>query len=358
MKDEPEARRNFKDQTYWNARVRTDAEGKSVVSFQLADNLTEWNVTARAITADTRVGAATASFVARKDLQINAGVPPYMLEGREQIVAASLSNLTNQAQSVTVSLTIENGRIRGESRQTVQVEAGRQSVASFAVQPGEGANLKLRFQASAGGLSDASEYTIGLRPFGLKRTLAAYAILPEDERGAMELNLPENLRQPTLPLRLNPGSGAALRQSPAYLADSPYGRIEQTMSRFLPLLAANQAGYVTPRLRAELPRMVEAGLGRLRQFQNTDGGFGWYGGMETSDPLMTAYVYRGLALARKLGQNFEDRLIVQASAYLYRTLKKKRQAEWRIDAAVAGREGGPAHTFEESYQSKLADGAQ
>ncbi len=323
LKEEPEARRNFRDQTFWNARVETNRDGKATVSFQLADNLTEWRVTARAITADTRVGEATASFIARKDLQINAGVPRFMLEGRDQVVAANLSNLTNAAQRVVVSLSAENGAIKGANTQPVNLAANGEGVAYFTVTAGEGESLKLRFNALAGALSDASEHVIPLQTAGLRRTLATYATLQNGTaRAAMDLTLPQNMRRPALRLRLNPGSGVAVRQSLSYLADYPYGCVEQTMSRFLPLLAAQQVGYITPRLRNEMPRMIDAGLGRLRQFQNADGGFGWYGGTEASDPLMSAYVFRGLALTRKYGRSFEDRLIDLSSAYLYRALSE------------------------------------
>lgn len=328
LKEEPEARRNFRDQTYWNARIQTNRDGKATVSFQLADNLTEWRVTARAITADTRVGEATASFIARKELQINAGVPRFMLEGQDQVVAANLSNLTTAAQNVVVSLSAENGTIKGASSQSVELAANAEGVAYFTVSAGEGASLKLRFKAIAGALSDASEHVVPLQTAGLRRTTASYAVLQNGAaRASMDVNLPQSMRRPVLRLRLNPGSGVAVRQALSYLADYPYGCIEQTMSRFLPLLAAQQIGYVTPRLRNEMPRMIDAGVGRLRQFQNADGGFGWYGGVDSSDPMMTAYVFRGLALSRKFGRNFEDRLIDHSSAYLYRAL-----SETQLDA--------------------------
>src|SRR5207244_9222324 len=99
--------------------------------------------------------------------------------------------------------------------------------------------------------------------------------------------------------------GAAL----PYLADYPYGCTEQTMSRLVPVVVAKAARdrfHVTLSGRlAELPKMLQAGLARLKTLQHADGGFGWWE-TDASDPYMTAYVVHGLSRAMDVAERPEE----------------------------------------------------
>ena len=57
---EPTVRKEFKDTAFWQPDVVTGGDGKATVTFNLPDNLTTWRATARAVTADTRVGSGSA----------------------------------------------------------------------------------------------------------------------------------------------------------------------------------------------------------------------------------------------------------------------------------------------------------
>ena len=116
----------------------------------------------------------------------------------------------------------------------------------------------------------------------------------------MEITLPEKIFRWQLRCSTEfPAAGDALRQSLTYLADYPYGCIEQTMSRFMPLLAAKQSGYISKKLKENLPNMVNEGFRLIKSHQDEEGGFGWYGEKGT-DPMMSAYVYRGPDSCREI----------------------------------------------------------
>jgi hypothetical protein len=51
---------------------------------------------------------------------------------------------------------------------------------------------------------------------------------------------------------------------------------------------------------AEMNKMIKAGVARLADFQQSNGGWGWWKGSD-SNPYITAYVVSGLALARESG---------------------------------------------------------
>ena len=68
---EPTIRKEFKDTAFWQPDVVTGGDGKATVEFNLPDNLTTWRATARAVTADTKVGSAVQKTIARKDVIMN-----------------------------------------------------------------------------------------------------------------------------------------------------------------------------------------------------------------------------------------------------------------------------------------------
>jgi uncharacterized protein YfaS (alpha-2-macroglobulin family) len=166
-----------------------------------------------------------------------------------------------------------------------------------------------------------------------------------------------------------------------YLADYPYGCVEQTMSRFMPsaivaktlsesginlstlrtrakALAAEaktkpigervkNTGYTYPTGQpnardleqmasrmwhgsrwenpvydeAELQKMVNDGLQRLYTMQRSDGGWGWWQGSSQSDPYMSAYVVYGLATAKAADVRVRDDVLNRGYEYLNRQLK-------------------------------------
>ncbi len=353
--DSFESRRNFKDLAFWNARVTTNGDGVGEVSFQLPDNLTEWKVTARAITPDTSIGETTAAFIARKDLMLEAGVPAYMLRDTEQTVVATLSNLTGQDQNVKINIAAENAGIVGPSSKDLPLKAGAAGFVSFQLKTGSADTARVRMRAVSGALYDAAEHVIPLKPFGLERIVSRNVRLKEgaDEQKS-ELELPAKHTEAALEVRLSSGSGQAVRESLAFLADYPYGCVEQTMSRFMPLLGAARAGYINPRLKAQLPEMMRQGLVTLAGFQRGDGGYGWFGADKASDPLMTAYVFRGLVIAKSLGYDVRDDALNRARAFLTSALNEQNPTQFqRAYILHALSESGPvaASMAEKLYET-------
>src|SRR5581483_8506591 len=78
---EPTIRKEFKDTAFWQPDVITGADGKATVNFTLPDNLTTWRATARAVTADTKVGSGVGKVLARKDLILRLETPRFLTEG-------------------------------------------------------------------------------------------------------------------------------------------------------------------------------------------------------------------------------------------------------------------------------------
>ncbi|MGL4370067.1 MAG: alpha-2-macroglobulin family protein, partial [Spirochaetota bacterium] len=323
--EESRSRERFKDTTYWSAKVTTNAAGRAVVKVPLAENITTWRVTARAVTSDTKVGQAKTTFIAKKYLMMNAGLPSYMIRGNMHTVVANVTNLTEKEMSADVTALVKGAKISGAGSGKITVGAGKTEQVYFELTPSESpdtAQCMIDLQVKGNGLSDGSRHLIPLRFFGRESVIPAMIrCAPGADVRTASIVMPAKFENAGLTLRLSAGSGEALKQSLDYLADYPYGCIEQTMSRFMPLLAAKQAGYINAKLKNELPAMTEKGIKLIREHLNDDGGFGWYG--ETgSDPMMSAYVYRGLVTAVNLDSSIDKYAPNRTRYYLYSALDR------------------------------------
>jgi uncharacterized protein YfaS (alpha-2-macroglobulin family) len=204
------------------------------------------------------------------------------------------------------------------------------------------------------------------------QTSAKFSLdIPKERRaGASQLNV-----------QLNPSLAATMLDALPYLADYPYGCVEQTMSRFLPTVVAaktlrdaginletlrtrakayekeakteaigdrvKNTGYTYPkgmpnardlnemssRLwhtggrtnpiwdKAEMDKMIADGLKRLYEMQRGDGGWGWWPGSPQSDEYMSAYVVYGLSVAKAAGENVRDDVLNRGYSYLAAQMK-------------------------------------
>ena len=85
---QPQVRKDFPDAIYWIGDLVTDASGQAKVSIKYPDALTTWRLTARAVTRDTKAGAAVARTTTTKDLIVRVITPRFLTEG-DQVVAAN-----------------------------------------------------------------------------------------------------------------------------------------------------------------------------------------------------------------------------------------------------------------------------
>ena len=138
---------------------------------------------------------------------------------------------------------------------------------------------------------------------------------------SFDIELPQK-RKPSLTkleLNLSPSLLAVMLDGLPYLAQYPYGCVEQTLSRFVPAVIARKAvkdlSLPSERLPPNLDDMVQKGLERLVGFQHGDGGWGWWSSDRTN-LWMTAYVVYALGLAKDAGVNVDANMITRGRAYL------------------------------------------
>lgn len=325
-----EVRQDFPDTAYWNAFVITDENGEAQVTITLPDNLTTWRMDGRAVTIDTRVGDTIADLVSTKPLLVRPQTPRFFVVGDEVRLGTAVHNNTEEDLSVEVNLQARGVDLLSEAAQTVEIEAEKQAFVTWRakIQP-DVESVDLIFSAEGGGYSDASRPTLTTEEGGgipvyryeAPETIGTAGMLTDGGARTEAISLPPEYDQITgeLMVQIEPSLVAGMTAGLDYLEHYPYECVEQTVSRFLPNVLTMQAlkasGRTDAKLQANLDEQVSTALQRLYNWQNPNGGWGWWAG-RTSDDLTSAYVLLGLAEAERAGYTVSSYAMDSAAAYL------------------------------------------
>ena len=326
---DPELRSDFRDAILWAPFVRTDENGYATVMIKYPDNLTEWRVTARVITEDTKVGQNIVKVVTKKDLLVRMENPRFLQDGDEVTITTVIHNYLNTAKYTTVNFKTEGVQLLDAEQKKREIQPNSEAQLNWKVKvTGTTGKAKLYCEALTDEESDAVEYKVPLQSQGLEITKSITIDFNDINKTEFKtLNLPSdmNIGSAVMKLSVSPSIARTLLSSLDELAGYPYGCVEQTMSRFLPSVIVAEAFKelnipLNEKLEKELPKMVEAGLNRLYTFQHYDGGWGWWMNDE-SGAYMTAYVLYGLNIAEKAGYKIQGGVITKAIKALKNHLK-------------------------------------
>jgi uncharacterized protein YfaS (alpha-2-macroglobulin family) len=304
---EPKIRKEFKDTAFWQPDVVTGADGKATVKINLPDNLTTWRATARAVSADLRVGAKVDRVLSRKDLILRLETPRFATEGDTVTVSGIVHNYLKEDKVTQVELKVAGAQLLDGAQRTVTVPQNGEQRIDWRINAQQMGAVTLLATAKTTTESDGIELPMPIVPAGTKITKGESLAIAEDSyEKQLSLALPGNAHPQARTLRIeaSPSIAGAMFGALDYLTGYPYGCTEQTMSRFLPniIVAQTLKDVKTASISTgnDLNKKVNAGLERLYGFQHEDGGWGWWKDDKT-DPFMTAYVMDGLAMAQHAG---------------------------------------------------------
>jgi alpha-2-macroglobulin len=325
---QPKIRKAFPDTAFWQASIRTDANGQAVAKLSFPDSLTTWRTTVRAIAQDTRSGWAVNRVLVRKNLMVRLAVPRFFRAGDQVTVSAIVHNYLDTAKTARVSLDASGLDIVDGATRDVSVPVRGDVKVDWRVRTAAGTtSAKLLTKALTNEESDAMELTLPVIPFGVKQTINNSGAISEDSsQRSVDLTFPAAIDAASrgIDIELSPSITGAIFGSLEYLTSFPYGCTEQTMSGFLPDVVVASAlrdlkiqSTIDP---AKLKTQVNAGLQRLYDFQHEDGGWGWWK-EDDSMVFMTAYVVAGLSQAQAAGYEIQQTAVDNGKRYLHESLR-------------------------------------
>lgn len=317
QKDGGGARTIFKDVVYWNPKVVTGYSGKGKVMFKLPDNLTTWVIKGIAITPDTKVGQNFSEIIVGKDIIVRPILPNILRNGDALVLSALVQNYTDKDYNFDVSLLFDSGVVANQT-QEIFVKAKSMEQMYWPVFPEkENKSAKLTFSAMAKEdkkISDSITTEIPLRLFGFWNARSAVDIGDNN----FSLKFTENADQNKSNTQITIASTivGSLPDAMKYLVGYPYGCMEQTTSRFVPVVIAkeNPDLFSEALFDKDVDDMIRTGIKRLVMHQNSDGGWSWWHS-NVSDPFISAYVLEYLLKAKEAKVEFSEEIIIRAEEY-------------------------------------------
>ncbi len=333
---DPRVRKAFPDTAFWMPDLITDANGKGTVEFAFPDALTMWRTTARAFTADTKVGYVLNRVTVRKNLMLRSVNPRFLMEGDEVSIGAIVQNYLTSAKQAKVSIQATNVDFLDGAERTVNVESKGTQKAEFRVRVKPGAGSVITLKAITDEESDAMEITLPIKPYGTMLSNGASGALTGGQSAKATLRAPGGNR--SVELSVSPSLAGSLFGALEYLTQFPYGCTEQTMSSFLPNVTVtkvlNELGVKSNVKRDDLNKKVNAGLARLYDYQHEDGAWGWWKN-DDSHPFMTAHVVAGLKEARDAGYPVSNEVLQKSERWLRAEFKRQSDAVSDLRAYIA-----------------------
>lgn len=354
---------------YWNPAVVTDAKGQATLEIVVPERTTAWRLLAKAITAQTLAGEASADLVVKKTLFGELKLPLAFTEGDEAHVLALVHNDAIEKGDIQLILRTTLGGRTVEEKKTLSVQNKGLHEQAFRVvlqapegpppagSAGDGVSWEVTFElaVSAGELRDRLRRTVPLVPYGAAAMAAASGTSTGDATAWLELPAEVPPDQAMLQIAVGPtiqrslvdillgppwpGRGETYRVAASL--DSATSDLLAGVGLQKLLAGAGDAGG--PHARAVAER-IAAAISLLVSAQQDDGGWSWTGQKGKSNRYVSARAIWALSLARVGGYPVPDEAFQKALTYLKNQIAATDNSDYETKAillhalTVAGQE--------------------
>ncbi|MDN5938002.1 MAG: alpha-2-macroglobulin family protein, partial [Salinisphaera sp.] len=279
----------------YSGAVAVDADGEAQLSLPIPDFNGRLRLMAVAWT-DQRFGHADAKVTVAAPLVAQIGAPRFLAAGDESTLALDLNNVSGSEKTVALAVTAQGPIAVGAVPRTITLADGeRKRLAVALTATGAFGVGRLRLRVSGDGIAVDRSRRIEVRPaYPAGRTshwqkLAAGATLVLGT-GGTEALVPASVRRRLLVAARPPLDLAGVVKG---LLGYPYGCLEQTVSRALPLLYLDTATLdalgLEPIPRDKRVARVREAIARVAGMQLHGGGFALWPGDYQADPWLSAY---------------------------------------------------------------------
>ena len=322
-------RSKFVSSAFWAPMLVTDASGEVPFAFTAPDNLTAFRLMAVAADAGDRFGAGERRLTVNKPLMAAPALPRFLRAGDAASVGVVVHNHTDAAGTATVTA-MTSGVKLASTRQSVKVPAHGSARVRFAATAADVERAVFQFSVSMNGEHDDVKVAIPIElPRVIDHRLLVETKLLENGvwSGKLDLGADVLRKESELVIAVDRSGVADLGPGLRALVEYPYGCLEQTMSRFIPLVAAKDLAKTLddPSLQgARAQSFIRAGVQKVVRHQQGDGNFSLWPQSPTY-PHLTAYALWGLTVAEKSGEKIPkdvfDRGIAALSTWAHAAVK-------------------------------------
>ncbi|HSV63551.1 MAG TPA: alpha-2-macroglobulin family protein, partial [Chthoniobacterales bacterium] len=304
-------RKNFLACAFWNATLRSDAQGRVHAEFTAPDSLTRYRVIAVVASRQNQFGTGESAIEINKPIMIEASLPRFGNFGDKFVLRAVVHNNTDVAGEADVELQLDSTAKAAETKRHISVPAKGSVAIDFPAELIATGHAQwrwsVRFTGGASGeLSDALQSDLDVNyPAPLVREVQTKRIETNDAELARIAD-PQILEgNGKIDVNVANTRATEIREALRQLLHYPYGCVEQTTSSLLPWLTVRDLRDRIPEMNksdAEVADVVNRGVTMLLSMQTSSGGLSyWPGGRQ---PTLWGSAYGGLALALAQKQKF------------------------------------------------------
>ncbi|HEX9185494.1 MAG TPA: alpha-2-macroglobulin family protein, partial [Vicinamibacteria bacterium] len=293
---------------------------------------------------DGAFGAAFKSVFVRRPLMLLATLPRVLGPEEEVALPVSVFALEPRVKHVALSVTTAGPlEVVAEAKKTLAFEAVGDQVVDFRLRTKPGLGVaKATVTAVSGAEKAGQTIEIDVRSSTARVVDVVGGTVKPGETWTPSVALPglAGTNQATLEVSRVPPLDLGRRLE--YLLAYPHGCVEQTVSAAFPQLYLGKLLELSPEKQARTQANVKAALERLRRFQATDGGFGYWPGDDDSADWATNYAGHFAVEAQRAGYLPPPGLLDQWTAFQRRRARAWVPGAGEAPGAPAGAGPGPS----------------
>ncbi|MBN2339888.1 MAG: hypothetical protein JXX29_12070 [Deltaproteobacteria bacterium] len=299
----PTVRSKFVSSAFWIPDLVTDENGVADFEFTAPDNLTAFRVMTVAADTKDKFGASDERIVINKKLLVTPVLPRFFGSGDWVNIGAVVHNYSKTGGEVQV-----NWKLRGlwtkTSGETITLQSGESKRVGFNVKVGKQKQATVQISASMKNQDDAFSVTVPIRRnITTSQKLIFESKTTDTKEVALEWPDDVDEKFSEVGISVDRFGLGMLSESLKYLIQYPYGCLEQTLSRLLPMFKVRDlaASMKLDELQGpKLKQFISFGVDKVLKHQHDDGHFSLWPGSH-AEPHLTAYAMWGLSEAEKAG---------------------------------------------------------
>lgn len=342
----------------WSGLVRTDEQGRATMSFDIP----EFSGTLRlmAVAASGRAfGSSSKTAIVEDEIVISATLPRFLSTGDSFEIPVSIRNATGVSGSFSVELSSEGPVSLKETRSTVDLHEGEESLLTFSASALDAPGTAIiTVTASGNGATSFSRTELPVRPATQYTTSVVTGTVGADSPVTLSSDTEFVAGTGSYTLTVGALPTAQLGAALQYLIKYPYGCLEQTVSSCFPLLYYRDlAAQTDPRLSLiDVSRFVEQGIDKIESMQLPDGSFSFWPGTFDRSIWSSVYAAHFLVEARSAGYRVSERVYKSMLSYLEALANRKatssEEAQCRVYALYVLSLAGKPSTSNLAYMKK------
>ena len=320
-------RSDFNPVAYFNPSVITDSNGNVTIEYELPDSITSYRVYVVACDKGNGFGNAELPLIATKDFYIEPGLPRFFTKGdRFEFLVKAINKTEVSSRLEFMSDATDNLNILQQGTEfylgaldSTQVRIKGEALSTGVASVDLSGTIQDKIDAVKLDVPVYSGHTIGTDVLIGSFKGDTKLTFPLDRVVEQRFQNDEFIENSQFKLTFSKTPFLRMSGGIAYLLQYPYGCIEQTSSRLMPLVALRgliDKGHVPEVTVATTDKYIKAGVDRLFMMQTESGGFGYWPGNKNPHKMGTLYAMAALSIARKNGVDVPEDRMQKSVSYL------------------------------------------